>query len=418
MINQDFLGWLAFFVLILIFFLITKKHKETKNFLISAFIIRSLFVILDQYFITLPESTGDAHSFEIKAFIYSEKYGLDIYSIILQEDSFFISKFISIFYMVFDRSEMMAKMLSVGFGTGSVFLLYRLSLFIWDESSALKVGWFATFFPSLILYSSVILREIYIVFFLTYALINCVIFITKNKLIYFIKLSIGFFVASLFHGPIIIGFIIFLIYMFFVILKQNNYFIRFKRKNLYLLILLPFFLLPLITYFLGYYSIPKIGSIKNLASSKYYKEQNKKLLLEERIIWKINKATRSSKNENGASYPKWTIPNDLKEIIYLTPVRMIYFLYSPFPWDIRRLAHIVGFFDGLLFMFLTYSVLQNYKNLYRNPQTRFLLLILFFYILIYSFGVGNFGTSIRHRLKFVGVLIVLAAQRIPRFKLF
>ena len=166
-------------------------------------------MVLDQYFINLPDSTGDAYSFEIKAHTFSQEYGLTIFSKFLQDDSYFISKFISIFYTLLGRSEMMAKMLSVGFGTGAVFLIYKLTKTIWGERTALKVGWFAAFFPSLILYSSLILREIYVIFFLTYAILNCVKYINKNSLIYFVKIFIGFFAASLFHGPIFTGLIIF-----------------------------------------------------------------------------------------------------------------------------------------------------------------------------------------------------------------
>ena len=38
------------------------------------------------------------------------------------------------------------------------------------------------------------------------------------------------------------------------------------------------------------------------------------------------------------------------------------------------------------------------------------------YVFAYSFGVGNFGTGIRHRLKFIGILIAIAAPKIARIK--
>ena len=123
-------------------------------------------MILDQYFLSLPDSTGDAIVFEHRAYFYSQEYGLNMFGIFLQQDSYFISKFISIFYTILDRSPMMAKMLSVGFGTGAVFLIYNLSFIIWGSKAALRAGWIAALFPSFILYSSIILREVYVIFFL------------------------------------------------------------------------------------------------------------------------------------------------------------------------------------------------------------------------------------------------------------
>tara|TARA_B110000027_G_C16118161_1_gene301309 strand:+ start:2326 stop:3615 length:1290 start_codon:yes stop_codon:yes gene_type:complete len=424
MITENLLGWLTLFLLLIVTFFIVKKYPKTKNFLIVAIFLRSLFVILDQYFIALPDSTGDAIIFEHKAFFYSEKYGMSIIFNLFNQDSFFISKFISIFYTLLDRSDMMVKMFSVGFGTASVFLIYRLTFILWGSHAASKAGWFAALFPSLILYSSLILREVYVIFFLTYALINFVYFLDKGKITYFIKVFFGFFITSLFHGPMILGFFIFLIYIFFRILKKNNYFLYFKKKNLYLLFLLPILLTPIIAFFLGYYSIPKIGDIKNIGTFKdrdigSFKDNDRSKIrnIEDILIWKINKATKSSSNSvSGASYPLWTIPNDMKEIIYLTPVRIIYFLYAPFPWDVKRFKHLVGLFDAIFYIYLSLCILQNRKILLEDSRTRFLIIILIMYVFVYSFGVGNFGTGIRHRLKFIGILIAIAAPKIARIK--
>ena len=219
------------------------------------------------------------------------------------------------------------------------------------------------------------------------------------------------------------GFLFFLIYLCFDILRKNNYFLRFKKKKLYTLLLIPLFLTPIITYRLGFYSIPKIGNIKNFGDIK--NKNNIQLSLKDRLIWKINKATRATIYINkkrdigsGSQFPSWTIPTDINDLIYLTPIRMTYFLYSPFPWDIKRVSHLLGLLDSILYISLSFCILRNRKILYENPKTRFLVLILFIYIVIYSFGVGNFGTSIRHRLKFIGILLALAAQKIPRLKLF
>ena len=417
MIYENLLGLLTLLVIVLITSLIVKKDPKTINFLFVALFIRLFFVILDQYFLTLPDSGGDAENFEKRAVRYSQEYGLSVVFTIFSQDSFFISRLISVSYTLLDRSELMAKMFSVGIGTGAVFLIYRLSLILWGSRTALKAAWFATLFPSFILYSCLILREVYVVFFLIYALIGCVNFIDKSKFIYFLKSFVGFFIASLFHGPMILGFFIFIIYISYRILRQNNFFIRFKKNKIYLIFLLPIILLPIITYFMGYYSIPKIGNISNFGNVK---EKDKIALqkVEDRLIWKIDTATRSSgDSDTGAGYPSWTVPTNLIEIVYLAPIRMAYFLYSPFPWDIKRLVHFVGFFDVFFYLYLSFCIIRNRKILYENPQTRFLIMILLIYIFIYSFGVGNFGTGIRHRLKFIGIFIAIAAPAIIRIKL-
>ena len=167
---------------------------------------------------------------------------------------------------------------------------------------------------------------------------------------------------------------------------------------------------------MGYYSIPKIGNISNFGNVKD-KDKIELQKVEDRLIWKIETATRSSGDrDTGAGYPSWTVPKNLIELIYLAPVRMSYFLYSPFPWDIKRFTHLIGLLDVFFYLYLSFCIVRNRKILYENPQTRFLIIILFMYIFAYSFGVGNFGTGIRHRLKFIGVLIAIAAPTIVKIK--
>ena len=71
----------------------------------------------------------------------------------------------------------------------------------------------------------------------------------------------------------------------------------------------------------------------------------------------------ANRNISNAGYPEWTVPKNLFELIYKTPIRLIYFLFSPFPWDINKLSHFMGLFDGLFFIILT-LILLKILNLY------------------------------------------------------
>ena len=66
-------------------------------------------------------------------------------------------------------------------------------------------------------------------------------------------------------------------------------------------------------------------------------------------------------------------------------------------------------------MCLSFIILRNIKTIWRDPISRTILIILLSYIFVFGFGVGNFGTGIRHRSKFVIMFILLAAPFIPKF---
>ena len=171
------------FLLIILFFILLKfkKYPEIKKLILIAFILRAILVIISQSdLVTLPDSNADSLNFELKAQEFSRKEGFSVVYSFFKTDSFLISKIISIFYTIFGESEMMAQTISVGLGTASVYLVYQLCIILWDHRSANKAAWVVAFFPTLILYSSLILREVYVVFFLLLGLIGIANFLKKK----------------------------------------------------------------------------------------------------------------------------------------------------------------------------------------------------------------------------------------------
>jgi len=79
---------------------------------------------------------------------------------------------------------------------------------------------------------------------------------------------------------------------------------------------------------------------------------------------------------------------------------------------------LLGLFDGIIYMYLSFLILRNIKSIWRDPATRIILIILLFYIIVFGFGVGNFGTGIRHRAKFSFIFIILASSKIKEFIFF
>ena len=102
------------------------------------------------------------------------------------------------------------------------------------------------------------------------------------------------------------------------------------------------------------------------------------------------------------------------EYFYKLPIRSIYFLFSPFPWDVKKISHLVGLFDSLLYITLAFLIFLNLKAILKDPTLKIILLILICYFIIFGVGVSNFGTGIRHRSKFLIELILLAGPLIPK----
>jgi hypothetical protein len=248
-----------------------------------------------------------------------------------------------------------------------------------------------------VLYSSQTFREPYIVFFLLLALINIAKFIIYKNFFSFIQAILSFYIITLFHAGAVIGGLVFLCYVIFnLITKQLINLNRFKI-NIFSFLFLVILFIPTILFLDNNFGFPYLGTFTNLTNL-------------DNLKFVSNVGTVGS-----AAYPSWLLANNNYEFFLKIIFKIFYFLYSPFFWDINQFHHILGFFDGILYLGLTIYVLCNLHSIWENPIARFFLLLLIVYITIHALGVGNFGTAIRHRSKFVVFLIILAAPRLHKF---
>ena len=93
----------------------------------------------------------------------------------------------------------------------------------------------------------------------------------------------------------------------------------------------------------------------------------------------------------------------------------MYFIFSPFPWEIKKISHLFGIFDSVIFAILMFIVVRNRKVIWENLALRTITLVIASYFITFGLVVGNFGTAIRHRAKFIIVVILIIAPLLPKF---
>ena len=167
--------------------------------------------------------------------------------------------------------------------------------------------------------------------------------------------------------------------------------------NFKVLIFFLVFIFSLTYLFSNNITIPKIGSVTNIDNLK--KEILKKNLVSHR---------------GNAKYPDWVTAKSEIELIYKIPLKGIYLMFSPLPWDIKNAGHFLGFFDGLFFMLMVYFIFKNRKVIFSDPALKIILFTLIGFVLVYGVATGNFGTAFRHRTKFVAIFILLSAPLLPK----
>ncbi len=397
---EDLLGFIALSIVIIIILLISIFSRPITKILFVALMVRVFFMLYGHYFSPLPDSTGDSTTFEKIAWIMSREGFSKILDNSTGLDIQFISWVIAIPYSLFGRSLLMAQSISLFLGMLNIILAWKVASKLWDRHTAKKATWTIALFPSLILYSVLLMREVYIVFFILIALYGSISLIKTQKIKFFILALSGFAGSILFHGAMIVGAIIFVIYVGLISIKKFfKLFFNF-RINIETILLLISFVVISSLYLTNNINVKYLGDFGTTFNI-------------DNIILKTNYATRGD-----ASWPEWTIINSTIDLVYKGPIRSIYFILSPFPWDVTKSSHVIGMLDAFLYLYLSFLIFYNKKIIWKDPALRFILLMLLAYIFVFGIGVGNFGTGIRHRSKFTIMFILLAAPLLKNFKLF
>lgn len=127
---------------------------------------------------------------------------------------------------------------------------------------------------------------------------------------------------------------------------------------------------------------------------------------------------RFTNEATGASaYPGFVAQGNPYTQPWLIPARIMYFHFSPFPWDIRSPIHLFGLLSSILYWFLAWRVYRGWDRLKEREDCLAMLFIFGAATLMFALGVNNVGTAIRHKTKLLGLFVILAASSFNNVKI-
>lgn len=391
---ETLLGFAGLLFVGMVTLLIALRHPAIRMVLLVAFLTRAGAALFGYYVATLPDGGADAVGFERLAWSWAQHGFFWAIANFTGPDSLFISWLISLLYAVTGRSPLMAQSLSLLAGMGAVFMCWRTAKDLWGEHAAGKAAWAAALFPMLINYSALVMRESYITFFLLAGLSSMVRWAKSGDYRQVIW-AVGYFmIAGFFHGAMFLAVLMVSVAVGlreFCLLMES---MRRGRLRLTGCLVLLAVLIGFSAILVVNPDLPKLGTPEHVI---------------EKAMTYIQK-----KGKDSAAYPSWVIPSSPVQYVWALPVRIPYLLFAPFPWDIRKASHLLGFFDGLLYIGLTILLFRNRRLIWNNQGARTVLLISIPLIIAFAVGTSNFGTGLRHRAKFVLIFIMLATPLIPR----
>lgn len=105
----------------------------------------------------------------------------------------------------------------------------------------------------------------------------------------------------------------------------------------------------------------------------------------------------------GLHYRSWL------DVIVYAPIKTLYFLYTPFPWQVNRPVELIAGVSGWLLLAVTVVGKWGVSRLTDSPgKLGVVLSYLFTGVLTYSIIEMNYGAAVRRRIQFVPILLLLA----------
>ncbi|WP_088007039.1 phospholipid carrier-dependent glycosyltransferase [Indiicoccus explosivorum] len=359
------------------FYLYRSLDRAWLIVIFTGFVLRITTLLIDLYVpsITVFSSGADTEMFHKSSLAIAEG------TLPISEGITAYVPFLSIIYFLGGDQRPFAQFLNIVFWVfAAVFLLKSMQRL----NVELKLTYIAllifTFMPTGIVMSSILLRESIIVFFISISLYQFICWFTGSNIGAFLQAAGWALAASVFHSGMI-GFLIAYLLAYQLVEKP----IKSQRSSaiVYSLFTLLIFFIVLQNgdLFLGKFRALEEGGVSGVEISA----------------------------RGGSMYLENLDGLNGVAALAVAPIKMLYFLLSPMPFDWRGFGDMASFAsDSSVYLFLIIGIIWGLWNSDMPVRNKlFLFLFVSLTVLIYAYGTQNAGTAMRHRNKIVPLFLIV-----------
>lgn len=360
------------------------QRRSLLPVLLVAFLIRTVLALIHAFIFPLPDSQEDAVRFERIGWEWAEggwKSVLESFT----TGAYLYSWIIAVLYTLTDRSPLMIQGVNVVLGTLNVYWIWLIALYVSSKNRivATRAAWIAALWPTLNLYSALTMREAFITFFTLFGVYQFLLWWDRDRLRYFFRAAASLILSMAFHTGMFLllaALVLMVVIRWFSSLFRNKG-LTFLRGAVALCFLVVLSIFIVVTSF----GLEKFGLISEGL------DKHQEIAARDRAAYLENVVVQS--------------PIDL---LWVTPIRIIYFLYAPFPWMVSQLIDVIGLVDGFLYLWLSYLILSGGKRIFENKKLMLIIFLLGLIVAAFALGTSNYGAAIRHRAKVAPFMIIAA----------
>lgn len=391
--TPDVLGiiGLACFCFFFAFFAYCQPYPHLTKVLLAAFAVRAFFALIHTYVTPLPDSGADAVTFERVGWELAQgwKSGAPFEFI---TGAYLYSLIIGLVYFVSDRSPVLIQALNVLMGSFTVYIIAVTAHTLYNSRTARIAGWIAAFFPALVLYSAITMREVAVVFPFALSVLFFVRWLKDDRSVQLIKSLACLLVSGLFHTGMLF---ITIVPVSFWLYRMLRAFVKIKKRTFVAKVLASVLIVLLIGFpLVTGAGLEKVGNLGKLIEPEYLG------------------ARHETQARDRAAYLTDLTISSPADLVYAAPAKAVYFLFAPFPWQVSEAIDFVGMIDGLCYLGLVgtgFFGLRQIRRKHGRDVYWGVILLLIVAVGVFAMGTGNYGTALRHRAKLVFLFLILAS---------
>lgn len=381
------------------------RDQRIAAILALAFLARLALALVQRFVFALPDTGGDAVYFDALAQQVARSFVDGSHPLQGYGIAHRYSAFVGFWYALFGYGPLIPQLVNVLFGVTTVWAVSEIA---WElsasERTSRAAALVAALFPTMNLYSAILLREYIMVVSVSVSLVLFVRWISRGRERDAYGSIVLAFIAPLFHIGMLFLPAAYVLFLVFYSPKDQRFRLVPNARIALVLLFVALAFFPTAPRSdqgdmsgpdaaLGAPAVTVMGPDSSEPSS----------------VATVNEHLDAYTDRGRAVYLENLRPASRWEMVFQTPVRMIHFLFSPFPWQISSLQDMFGAIDALLYVTLTGFGLWGLWIVGRDrPALAIAILVVAcFFLVTFSWGVSNYGAAIRHREKLAFLFVTV-----------
>jgi len=374
------------FTVIVLFFVLFINYTKFVFILFSGFILRVMILLIDlrEGETIIPHSGDDSENF------YKTGIEISMNTSLLNTEVYggLYSKFLGILFHLYGDDRLFVQFLNIIITMTAILIVIQIFRML-DIPGHIQMilVLLLSFYPHSLIFSSILVRESMISITVVLSLYFFVRWFKNRSTINAVLCILAILSGASFHTAVI-G--ILFGYLFgFIFYNHSVRTLKFSVESV-----VPFTVFAVITtYIIVFPDVVSGLPIANKVDQVLDNNDN------------VYEAVTSARGDT--AYLASMEVNNLFQLLLFSPIKVIYFITSPMPWNISKFNELISFLlDGVFYLTALILFIKNFYLVKSRPILAILLISIFAGWFIFGLGISNAGTALRHRFKFFYIVIV------------